>query len=36
MRKLVEAMLDDLSTKAVFLFQTRCDACGREYKSKPL
>ena len=36
MRKLVEAMLDDLSTREVFLFQTRCDECGREYKSKPL
>ena len=36
MKKLVEAMLDDLSTREVFLFQTRCDACGREYKSKPL
>ena len=28
--------MDDLSTREVFLFQTRCDECGREYKSKPL
>ena len=36
MKKLVELMLDNLSTKEVFLFQTRCEECGREYKSKPL
>lgn len=36
MKKLLEPMLDNLSTKEVFLFQIRCDECGREYKSKPL
>ena len=36
MKKLVELMLDNLSTKEVFLFQTRCDECGREYRSKPV
>lgn len=36
MKKLLEPMLDNLSTKEVFLFQTCCDECGRAYRSRPL
>ena len=36
MRKLVELMLDDLSTREVFLFRIRCEACGEAYANKPV
>lgn len=34
-RKLIEHMLEDLSTKDVFLFRIRCGTCGREYANRP-
>lgn len=36
MRKLVEAVLEDLSTKEVFLFRLICGSCGCEYGNKPI
>ena len=36
MRKLVEAFLEDLSTKEVFLFRLICGSCGCEYGNKPI
>ena len=36
MKKLVERVLEDLSTKEVFLFQIRCASCTRDYTSKPV
>ena len=36
MRKLVEAILDNLSTKEVFLFQVTCGSCGTGYGNKPI
>ena len=34
MKKLVEMMLEDLSTREVFLFHIACAACGTEYGGK--
>ncbi|MBR1972038.1 MAG: hypothetical protein IKA16_01220 [Oscillospiraceae bacterium] len=34
MKKLVEKMLEDLSTREVFLFHIACGACGTEYAGK--
>lgn len=36
MKKLVEFMLENLSTKDVFLFRVRCEACGMEYTNRPI
>ena len=36
MRKLVEAVLEDVSTREVFLFRIECPSCGLEYGNKPL
>ena len=36
MKKLVEYMLDNLSTKEQFVFRVSCESCGREYTSKPI
>ena len=36
MRTLVDAVLEDLSTKEVFLFRVTCGSCGAEYGKKPL
>ena len=34
MKKLVEMMLEDLSTREVFLFRISCPVCGAEYGGK--
>ena len=34
MKKLVEMMLENLSTREVFLFRIACGACGAEYGGK--
>ena len=34
MKKLIENMLDDLSTEDVFQFRISCEECGREYADK--
>ena len=34
MKKLIEMMLENLSTREVFLFRIRCGACGTEYGGK--
>ena len=34
MKKLVEMMLENLSTREVFLFRIACGACGTEYAGK--
>lgn len=34
MRKLVERVLEDLSTREVFLFRIACSACGTEYAGR--
>ena len=36
MKKLVEAVLENLSTKEVFLFRVTCGSCGTEYGNKPI
>ena len=36
MKKLVEAVLENLSTKEVFLFQVTCGNCGSEYGNRPI
>ena len=36
MRKIVEIMLEDLSSREVFLFRVRCQACDTEYANKPI
>ena len=36
MRKLVETVLEDLSTKEVFLFRVTCAGCGLEYGNRPI
>ena len=36
MKKLVEAVLENLSTKEVFLFRVTCGNCGTEYGNKPI
>ena len=35
MKKLVELLLDDKSSKNEFLFQVCCDGCHKEYRSHP-
>jgi hypothetical protein len=36
LKKLVESILEDLSTKEVFLFHVFCENCSAEYASKPI
>ena len=36
MKKLIENMLEDLSTEDVFRFYISCDECGRAYADKPV
>ncbi len=36
MKKLLEVMLEDMSTRDVFLFRVACDACGAEFGNKPV
>ena len=36
MKKLVEVMLENLSTREVFLFRIACGVCGTEYAGKPV
>ena len=36
LKKLVELMLEDLSTRDVFLFRIRCESCGAECANKPV
>ena len=36
MKKLVETMLENLSTREVFLFRVVCASCGLEYGNKPI
>ena len=35
MRKLVEAALENMSTKEVFLFRIPCSVCAQEYGNRP-
>ncbi len=36
MKQLVEAVLENLSTKDVFLFRASCASCGTGYADKPI
>ena len=36
MRKLVEAVLEDCSSKEVFLFQVVCGSCNTQYGNRPI
>lgn len=36
MRELVERMLEDLSTKELFLFRIACAGCNTEYANQPV
>ena len=36
MKKLIEMLLENLSTRDVFLFRIACGECGREYGNKPV
>ena len=36
MKKLIEMMLENLSTREVFLFRIACAACGTSYGGKPV
>ena len=36
MKKLVEKVLENLSTKEIFLFRVTCSNCGTEYGNKPI
>ena len=36
MKQLVEAVLENLSTKDVFLFRVSCSSCGTGYADKPI
>ena len=36
MKKLIELMLENLSTRDVFLFRIACGFCGKEYGNKPV
>lgn len=36
MKKLVEAVLEDLSTREVFLFRVTCGSCGKQYGNRPI
>ena len=35
MKQLIEAILENLSTKEVFLFRIACASCGTEYTNRP-
>ena len=35
MKQLIESILEDLSTKEVFLFRIACASCGAQYANKP-
>lgn len=35
MKELVESILENLSSREVFLFRVRCSSCGAEYGNKP-
>ena len=35
MKQLIEAILENLSTKEVFLFRIACASCGAEYANRP-
>lgn len=35
MEKMVERLLEDLSTRDMFLFRISCSACGTEFSNKP-
>lgn len=36
MNKLIDAALQDLSTKNFFLFQIHCASCGKDYANRPV
>ena len=36
MKQLIEKLLEDLSTREVFLFRIACGACGTEFANKPV
>ncbi len=36
MKSMVERLLEDLSTREVFLFRLVCHSCGLEYANKPV
>jgi len=36
LKKLIELMLENLSTEDVFRFHIACGACGKEYGNKPI
>ena len=36
MKKLVETILENLSTKDVFVFRVTCASCGTDYANKPV
>ena len=36
MKELVERMMENLSTRDVFLFRIACSVCGTEYANKPV
>ena len=36
LEKLVETVLENLSTKEVFLFRVACGSCSTEYGTKPI
>ena len=36
MKKLIELMLENLSTRDEFLFRIACGACSKEYGNKPM
>ena len=35
MKKLIESRIENMSTRDVFFFRVRCDACGDTVESKP-
>ena len=36
MKKLVEEIIQNFSTREVFLFHVTCSSCGKEYGNKPI
>ena len=36
MKKLIETVLENLSTKGFFLFRVTCGSCGAEYGNRPV
>jgi len=36
LKKLVEAVLENLSTKEIFLFRVTCGSCGNQYGNRPI